>query len=94
MGVFPALPIPKIPGNPIVPVIRPVASRENVAHPLPGVIARLDSEEKTEKRDGKKEIADQVFDGRPAPERKPVVVVPGRTIGLPEMELEKEIGAY
>lgn len=104
MGVFPALPMPMIPDRPIIPAIRPIAVRENVAHPLapilPGLKAQLSEVDK--KNDWKKEIGDGLFDGRLIPERKPVVepsdrpapVRPGRQISLPEADLEREIGAY
>lgn len=103
-AVIPLLPIPMIPSRPIVPVIRPMATRENVAHPLapilPGLGAQFGSAEK--KNNWQKEISENLFDGRLIPERGTVVdprdsenpVRPGRNIGLPELDLEREIGAY
>jgi hypothetical protein len=101
-GVFPALPLPRIPSRPIVPIIRPVASRENVAHPLaailPGLGVQLGAAEKKEPADAaenrRREILDHLFDRRPAPSQEPEPVRPSRQIGLPERDLEKEIGAF
>lgn len=97
MAVIPVLPIPMIPSRPVVPVIRPVATRENVSHPLapilPGLNAQFSDEKNAEKKGknektGRRDALDELFDGRSQPVR------PGRTVYLPERELEIEIGAY
>lgn len=104
MAVIPVLPIPMIPSRPIIPMIRPMATRENVSHPLapilPGLIAQFGTAEK--KNNWQKEISENLFDGRLIPERKIVVdprngsapIHPSHNIGLPEQQLEIEIGAY
>ena len=104
MAVIPVLPIPMIPSRPIVPIIRPMATRENVAHPLapilPGLGAQFGTADK--KNNWQKEISENLFDGRLIPERKVIVdprngsapVRPSSNIGLPEHDLEIEIGAY
>lgn len=101
MGVFPILPIPMIPSRPVVPVIRPTASRENVAHPLapilPGLgaqFAAADSAAVPKNDDWKKDLGEGLFDGRFVPSRKPEPVRPSERMTLPEIDLEKEIGAY
>lgn len=92
LGVFPALPLPMIPSRPRVPVVRAVAEKENVRHPLTGIAplrARLEetaAEKKTEKNREQINPLDEVFDGRRAPVR------PAEVITFPEFELEREIG--
>lgn len=102
MTVIPVLPMPRIPSRPIVPIIHPTASHENVAHPLapilPGLRVQLD--EAKAKKDWRKDLGDEVFDGRLIPNRRNVVVVPtapspvrpSRRVTLPEWDLESEIG--
>jgi hypothetical protein len=85
---FPSLPLPRIPSRPVVPVYRPSAARENVAHPLkpvlPGLRAQLDAPAK--------DRAGILFDGRRAPAAKPAVET-GEFLTIPEADLEAEIGA-
>lgn len=96
MGVFPVLPLPMIPSRPVIPAIRPSASRENVAHPLapvlPGLGAQFAAAEKND--DWKKDLGDGLFDGRFIPSRNPELVRPSERLTLPETDLEAEIGAY
>ncbi len=88
LGVLPTLPVPMIPSRPRVPVVRAVAEKENVRHPLAGIVPlRLRVEETAAKKNEKVEPLDEVFDGRRAPVR------PAEVITFPELELEREIGA-
>lgn len=102
MAVIPALPMPRIPSRPIVPVIHPTAARENVAHPLAPILPslRVQLDEAKAKKDWHKDLGEEVFDGRLIPNRRGVVVVPtapspvrpSRRVSLPEWDLESEIG--
>lgn len=101
MGVFPVLPIPMIPSRPIVPVIRPEATRENVAHPLapilPGLGAQFAANDRTvngEPVKVRRDALDNLFDGGRKPAPQPSPVRPSRRVTLPESDLEHEIGAY
>lgn len=90
-GVLPTLPVPMIPSRPRVPVVRAIAEKENVRHPLAGVVPlRMRLEEtatvKNEKGREKIDPLDEIFDGRRAPVR------PAEVITFPEMDLEREIG--
>lgn len=88
LGVLPTLPVPMIPSRPRVPVVRAVAEKENVRHPLAGIVPlRLRVEETAAKKNEKVEPLDEIFDGRRAPVR------PAEVITFPELELEREIGA-
>lgn len=97
LGVFPALPIPAIPSRPAVPVYRPAAEKENVRHPLSGLRASLAAtaaQAKPKARQERREPLDGLFDGRRVEEEKPAVARESALLGLPESELEREIGAY
>ena len=86
-----------IPSRPIVPVLVVTAARENVTHPLavimPGLRVQLGEAAQKKEKSSKNKKLEDLFDGRRGKEiQEPVR--PAQIIGLPEQDLEKEIGAY
>lgn len=80
--VFPVFPIPRIPSRPIIPMIRPTASRENVTHPLAQILPGLRVQFAAVEKRNSTNTFEKMFDGRSV------------QISLPERDLEAEIGAY
>jgi hypothetical protein len=85
---------------PALPFVAITAERENVRHPLAAVFPDLKVQlSKPEKKGGDavKEKLDETFDGRfrkdlPAVELPEDLPRPARRIGLPEWDLENELG--